>query len=285
MYDELNTIAVAIESLKQEPNPIKDYVFPVAMAFFSTILGALVAYGTLIFQEKNHIQKDRVHSLNAWLLTAEEMLSNLVSIKSQYCDGLTDNPVQRALHTRSLIKNYKLIEKDIASLSFITPSESDTQLHNEKWRQVPRIRIMMDNYNLVMSMWKKRVEIDRPFREQLSKDTNLTDGRVTLDEIYQSISRPEFNVLVDITEKSIKFTDDLIIEIHDFLDKMPNVGNALIKKKYRESYGPLLKFSYDSNHKLKALIKRSIDVDYSILSDMFGKSEEEIKQEYKTGYE
>lgn len=285
MHDELKIIAVAIEGLKEESNPFKDYVFPVVMAFFSSVLGAFTAYFTLLHQDKNKIQKDRVHSLNDWILTAQGMLSNLISIKSQYADGLTNDPIQRTMHTRSIIKNHKSIDKDIASLAFIVPNKKDTPSHGIKWRQISKIPMMVENYNLILDMWAKRIELDRPIKEKIAKDYDLIAGSVTPEQIFQSIEPSEFTILVDITEKSIKYTDDLIVEINDFLVNIPKIGKSLINEKHTKAYGPIISFSSETNPHLQRWIRKLEDVDYSILAALFGKTEEEVRKEYETGYE
>lgn len=284
MHEELSSIASAIKELKQDNNPIKDYLFPVGMAFFSSMLGAGVAYFTLIHQEKNKVQKDRVHSLNDWLLSVEEMLTDLISIKSNYSAGLSDNPIQRTLYARSLIGTSKPIEKDITCLAFVIPNESDIASQAVKWRELPRIRMMVKNYNIVLEMWKKRTEIDRPIKEKLAKEygEGIYASVVSQSDIFKVIDRSEFVVLVDITEKAIKFTDDLIIEMNDFLEKMPEIGKQLIKKKHITAHGPLVKFS--TTH-LTPFINRSASVDYSLLAELFGKPEDELVKEYETGYE
>ncbi|WP_155757640.1 hypothetical protein [Acinetobacter schindleri] len=42
--NEEQLIAEAILQLKQESNVIKDYIFPIAMALVSSLIGAIVGY-------------------------------------------------------------------------------------------------------------------------------------------------------------------------------------------------------------------------------------------------
>lgn len=47
MSHEIEPIVHAIESLRQEANPFKDYLFPIITGAFSSLLGFVVAYFTL----------------------------------------------------------------------------------------------------------------------------------------------------------------------------------------------------------------------------------------------
>ena len=55
MQEEIESIVKAIESLQQESNPFKDYMFPLASGFFSSMLGAGVAYLTLRHQDNSQL--------------------------------------------------------------------------------------------------------------------------------------------------------------------------------------------------------------------------------------
>ena len=57
MIEETELLVRAIESLRQDENLFKDYIFPIASAFFSALLGAGVAYFTLKYQEDIKIEK------------------------------------------------------------------------------------------------------------------------------------------------------------------------------------------------------------------------------------
>jgi hypothetical protein len=47
VHEETELLVNAIEALKQEPNYIKDYIFPIASALFTSVLGAGIAFFTL----------------------------------------------------------------------------------------------------------------------------------------------------------------------------------------------------------------------------------------------
>lgn len=286
MREEIESIVQAIKSLQQESNPFKDYLFPWVTAFFSSVLGALVAYFTLRHQDNIQIEKERINTVNDWMLLAEGAISSLIAIKSNYHGKLTNNPFQRTLQIRSLIHSTKKLDKNLSSLSFVIPKKEDKKSQTIKWRQLPRIRAMIENYNFIIELWNKRSELERPIKEKIIKDnTNLAYADVTREQIFKSVSPSDFTVLVDLTERAIKFTDDLIIEINDFMTQFPEIGKSLINSKYIKQYGPIITYSADENPKLLALIDKTPDVDYTILAGLFGKTVDAVKNEYTTGYE
>ncbi len=286
MNEETKALVAAISSLKQDPSYFKDYIFPLVTGLFSSLLGAGVAYFTIRHQDNALLQKHRVKAINDWVLSAEGAMQSLISIKQNYHGKLSSNPFQRAMEVRSLIGNTTKLDKDVTDLAFIVPRKDQPDTHNIKWRQIPKIRSMVQNYNLTIDTWNKRAEIDRPIKEQLMRDYGgLAYAHVNKEQIFKSVGAANFTLLIDFTERAIKFTDDLIIEFNDFLNHFPEITKPLITEKYRDRYGPILTFSTGGNEKLENLMKKCVEVDYSILALLFGESEARIKAEYETGYE
>lgn len=285
MNEETKALVEAIISLKQESSYFKDYIFPLTAGLFSTLLGAGVAYFTIRHQDNFLIQKNRVQAVNDWILCAEGAAQSLISIKQNYHGKLTSNPFQRAIEVRSLIGATKKINKDIANISFIVPRKNEPDTHDIKWRKLALIRSMMQNYNLIIDIWNKRAEIDRPIKQKLMHDYGeLAYVNVSKEDILKSVGIDNFTSLMDLTERSIRFTDDLIIELHDFLEHFPEIAKSLVAEKYRDKYGPVITCSIGGNTKLENLMEKTIEVDYSILAPLFGETEERLRAEYDTGY-
>lgn len=286
MSHEIEQIVHAIESLRQEANPFKDYLFPIIIGAFSSLLGFVVAYFTLRYQEDIQTQKERIKTINDWMLLAEGASASLVAIKANYHGKLGNNPFQRTLSTRSIIHSTKKIDTNLSSLSFIIPRKEDKKSQEIKWRQLPLIRAMFENYNFIIELWDKRSEIERPIKEKLVKDYGtLAFAEVDREQIFKSVDPSEFIVLMDLTERAIKYTDDLIIEINDFMTEFPEIGKSFINKKSLENYGPVITYSAEDNEKLLTLIRKSPEVDYQILAELLGETEEQVRSEYTTGYE
>lgn len=286
MSHEIETLVQAIESLRQEANPFKDYLFPVIGGAFSALLGFAVAYFTLRYQENTQTQKDKINNINDWMLLADGAIASLITIKSTYHGKLENNPFQRTLSIRSMLQSKKRLDKNLSSLSFIIPREEDKKSQEVKWRQLPKIRAMIENYNYVIELWNKRSEIERPITERIVQDYGtLGFVNVTREQIFKSVNPSEFITLIDLTEKAIKLTDDLIIELQDFMMDFPEIGKSLINEKYLKKFGFIIILSTETNAKIFSFIDKSPEVDYKILAELFGQTEEQVKNEYITGYE
>lgn len=107
MHQEFESLIQSVESLKQDVNPFKDYVFPIISGFLSSLLGAGVAYFTLKHQDSVKIEKEKLDTVNDWLLLAESAIATLVTLKKNYHKNIDSNPFQRALTIRSIIHSSK----------------------------------------------------------------------------------------------------------------------------------------------------------------------------------
>ncbi len=286
MCNETELLVKAIEGLQQESNFFKDYMFPLVGAFFSALLGAGVAYLTLKYQEITKIEKEKMDSANNWILSVESAFSSLIALKSNYHNKLTPNPLQRAAIIPTIIFDPKPITEELSSLSFVIPKKEDEDSQLVKWRSITRIRSMVNNYNFLLSLWVKRNELERPIKEKIVHDfSDRAYADVTRDEIFSSVGTANYTALIDVTEKSLKFTDDLIIELNDFLTEFPSVAKTLINTNKLKHYGSLISFFSGGNEILTNLIVKVPDVDYDALAELYGRTAEQIKTEYSTGYE
>lgn len=284
MQEEAKLIVKAIESLRSEPNLFKDYIFPIASAFFSAILGGAIALLFFRYQEKISVEKCKMNSANKWTLLAEEARSNLVSIKQNYHGTLTEKPIQRALAIPSILFSSQSIIENYADLSFIVPKAGAEKI--EKWSQIPRIRAMIHNYNYLQDLWLKRNEIERPITEAVV--TTYSDKAhvdVTLEEVVNCVGAVQFSSLVDLTEHVVTLTDDLLVEFDSFLAEFPLYVKSLINHKKIKGYGSVLTYSNNGNVKLLEILKKSPQADYESIADLFGVSPEAMKSRYETGYE
>lgn len=286
MHHETELLVAAIESLKQEPNFFKDYVFPIASAFFTSILGATIAYFTLKYQESIQIEKDKMNSANKWILLADSARSTLLSIKSNYYKKLTDSPIQRSLVIPDILFYADRISENFQDLSFIVPIADATTTDYPKWSQIPRIYSMFSNYNYLLKLWEQRNEINQPFQEELLKQyPNQGYAHISNEKVISSVDHVKLVRLIDLTERVIKITDDILLELDDFLSEFPNYTKQLINVKRLKKYGSILLYSNNDNQELLSLLKRVPEVDFSSVESLYGQSADEIKEQHKTGYE
>lgn len=286
MHEEAELIVKAIEGLKQDPNYLKDYAFPIASAFFTSILGAGIAYFTLRHQEGVQIEKDKIDSSNKWTLKVEEARSTLIAIKGNYHGQLGDTPFQRLSAIPSILFHGDAVKENYQDLSFIVPSSDDAEADYPKWSQIPRIRTMVSNYNYLLKLWEQRNDINQRFKEQLLQHHgNKAYVKLSLDDAIAATGQANMVILIDLTERVVKLTDDLIRELDNFLNEFPNFAKTKIQVKRLKRYGSILTFSNNGNEKLLDLLKPSPDVDFSSVEVLFGESSVDIKQRHTTGYE
>lgn len=284
MHNETELIVNAIESLRQEDNIFKDYIFPIASALFTSLLGFVIAYKFFRYQEDIKIEKEKMDTANKWTLLADEARSKLISIKQNYHGKLTGNPIQRAAAISTILFTAKPIVEDYSKLSFLVPKQSSDEY--PKWSQIPRIRTMIHNYNYVQELWLKRNEIERPIKEkvvQLYSTKAFVD--VSPEQIFECVGEADFALLVDLTEKVITLTDDLLVELDDFRANFPVYAKTHIDTKRLKRYGSVLTYPIDKNEILLAMLKKSPNTDYSSVTALFGATTDQLKQRYSTGYE
>jgi len=286
MQEETELVVKAIESLKQDSSFFKDYAFPITSAFFTSLLGAGIAYFTLRRQEGIQIEKDKMDSSNKWTLKVEEARSTLIAIKNNYHGQLGHNPFQRLSAIPNILFHAVEITENYQDLSFIVPSSNDVEADNIKWNQLSRIRIMISNYNYLLKLWGQRNDINQRFKENLLKHHgDKAYAKLSLDDAISANGRANMVILIDLTENVVKLTDNLIQEMDNFLNEFPIFVKTKIKTKRLKRYGSILTFSNNGNEKLLNLLEPSPEVDFRSVEVLFGESSEVIKQRHTTGYE
>lgn len=288
MNPEIEPLVKAIESLQQETSLFKDYMFPIASAFFTSLLGAGVAYLTLKYNENIQIEKNKMDATNKWTFLAEEARANLLAIKRNYHGSLTTSPAQRMSAIPSILFHASPILERYEQLSFIIPKAKSNLKDQHKWSQILRIRSMVNNYNYILELWEQRNKVERPIKEKIMKKySNVTNGFVNIgyNELIECIGPVDLSVVIDITERVVNLTDDLLIELDGFLLEFPKYAETLINTKKLKKYGSILKHSNDGNPAIMDLLKKSPEADYSTVENLFGESSERIKARYQTGYE
>lgn len=285
VHIETAQVVQAIESLQQEPNLFKDYIFPIASALFTSILGAGIAYFTLRSQENIQIEKDKMNNTNKWTFLLEEAGTTLMAIKMIYYDQLSDNPIQRISAIPSILLNAQPINEKLESLSFIV-KKLDSKTEPEKWSQISKIKLMVNSYNHLIYLWEQRNSIDKPIKEKLIAEfSNQGYIDISEQEAIQAIGPAKMVLLIDLTEKVVKFTDDLLIEINDFLINFPAYAKSRIKTKQLKRFGSVITYSNNGNTLLLAMLAKTPEPDFTSVEELFGETSKEIKKRMKNGYE
>jgi hypothetical protein len=285
VHEETALLVQAIEGLQQESNHFKDYIFPIASALCTSLLGAGIAYLTLRHQEGVQIEKDKLETSNKWTFHAEGARATLIAIKANYHGQLSDSPLQRLGSIPSILFNAESITENYQNLSFLIPSANEKK-EIPKWSQIPRIRAMISNYNYLLKLWQQRNEMNEQFKRQiLQSQGSKAYTNLSLEDVIAACGQAQVVVLIDLTERVIRLTDDLIIELDSFLSEFPVYAKTKVQVKRLKRYGLIVTYSNNGNEKLLKLLERSPEVDFKPVEQLFGEPADEIKRRHTTGYE
>lgn len=191
--------------------------------FISTLVGA-VATGAIAWIATKQInytakQNKRVEIANKWQIMAIDCFMTLEAIKQNYLHATTiDHPLERFLSIPVIALPLEPIQTKTYELSFLTPVTFDE--HREApWMSIIRISSMIKNYNIAMQTWQMRNEQYLQIRESLARHeiTQTDEERIGAEKFITIIGEGKLLEHLRLTEKVIHLTDNLIIEIYDFI--------------------------------------------------------------------
>ncbi|WP_308375606.1 hypothetical protein [Microbulbifer sp. RZ01] len=278
---EESELVKAILELKQESNPVKDYIYP----FLITSLAAFLGLFSVKYQKYIDAQKEKLEVANNWVVSFQGAFEGLISIKRTYKGKLSDDPLQRTSAVQEIIHSATKIDLDLGGLSFLVPEKSDTEALEDKWRSLPRINSMKKNYNFLIEVWGKRnlhAAIIIPKIIKVHAENGVAD--MSYPKIIECVGQEEFLPYMDLTEYAIKMTDDLLIEIYDFVSNFEKSAKECIDIFRVRSYGQILTYK-NENAEVKDCLEKSPALDYAHLSQLFNVPEEHLRAKYHTGYE
>lgn len=272
MSDE-KLIAEAILQLKQDSNILKDYMFPIAMALFSSFIGALVGYFVYLRQERLANEKKKFDIINKWILLGNEIQQDLTAIKVNYFKQLDNDPFNRAFSIPTMILNPQKYNLEYQELAFIEDK------YPSKFSHIPYLRTLFGNYLNTLSIWDKRNQLNDEIKSQIIMHipNNSTYYDVERNLINSLVDQSKLAALIDLTETVIRYTDDLIIEFEDFINEIPEISKKIIDTKLLKNYGKILEYGNMLNNEL--ILECQLP-DYKKLSLMLGRPEQEIMARY-----
>ena len=277
--DELKNITEALEGL--QGGVFKDYVYPVTIAFFSTLLGASVAYLTVRRQEYIQQEKSKLEIANRWILRMEEARTNLFSIKRNYHGELSAHPFQRATVIPTNPLKHKVIDEDYIGLTFIMPKKLRKGKMPYRWSQITRIRAVLANYNELMLIWERRHALHEEFISCIREDnvTHMSDG-LAFEKAIELYGPDRILRLIDNNEQAIVLTDRLLEELTDFVVNFPHYVKTMIDLKRLKRVGTLVGYYGDTTRELDWLLVRSPQADFKTIEFLVPESEAEIERRF-----
>lgn len=275
MSSDVDLIVKAIEGL--HTNIITDYILPVGTVLVSGFLGAGVAYYSINRQEKTRIEIEKINSINSTILSATEVQSRLISIKENYIEQITDNPLNRMLSIPPILLKEEKVQINLAELSFLAPKKIASEV--QKWESITYISTLFSNFEFLLRLWVKRNEIILDIRPKIDP---YMGKPLNFHEIEQLLGKSTIFQLLDFTELALMMTDELLIEISNFLTEFNEIAISKVNKKILNRFGSILKIELpDSNRKFTAKVPK---VDLDLLSQIQGIPVKDLIQRYRPIY-
>lgn len=312
--DDAVLISQAMLLLKQESSFWKDYVFPIASALFTSILGGWIAYFTLVYQERIRVVKERVDAANKCTFAVFDMFQTLITIKDLYRSKITSDYMQRAHAMTHVLLLSEKITVDLNALSFLIPDRDDVvepassilnKMKNiilsilsflkliddvksvggvNKWKDVSLIYALVKNYNNCLFFLNKRNIVFDKYVDSFYSKKGYTHFRgLSASELIGVVGRHNLVDLVEITEQLIVLIDDLIVESNDFLGNFPDVIKSSIEPRLLAKSGVFVN-KISENENSVDFLNYCPDVDKVTLSKLLGISPDEVATRYSTGY-
>lgn len=305
MSPDAEIIARSILSLKSNTDVVKDYIFPVAMSFFSALIGAISAHYFFKRQEKFKQEKEKLDSFNSVYFNVNNCLNTLISIKYNYLHINTSSPIERAINFNNMIFSADKVDENITGLSFIRSkpnqdksitntiknyfsSNNNTPLTTKEisktWRNLLRINMILKNYNFAIELIKVRnnhdVEIRNILVTTLKQDSPQLVANAQM--IIDAISPEKASIYVDLTEQSIAIIDFLIVEMDSFLKESPMIAESNIDMKVLKNIGSIPRYT-NEKQKYIELVKPMIRPDYTSLGKLLGTDSQSAQSRYTYG--
>lgn len=279
MSDDWSALIEVIKSLKEEPDFLQGYIWPIVTGLTSALIGAGIAFWTIKHQEIIQIEKDKLDSGNLLILKALQAQAHLVAWKTNYSPALSDEPLHRLLSIPRMVSTYNPIEYKIESILFTIRKPSSDEVLS-KWSNVVRIMSMIENYNELRAILDKRSFSYEKIVEIISQAQPGPD--ISPTQIQQLIPHGLLRETLDLTEKTVIMVDDLIIELASFLKTFPEILTGSIQTKKIKHYGNVVTTSSPPD-KYSYLYERCGEVNYQRLAEIFNEDEASVRKRYSIG--
>lgn len=297
-------IAKAISSIRSDVDVFKDYVFPVAMSFFSSFLGVLSAYWIYTKQERIKKEKENFLKSNNVILKVFETLNVIVALKVNYYKRIDPQPLHRVFLVPPFLSHLQRAQVDIGDFLFIkqvstankslyeriydfikfkmmrrerlTPSAEEI---GKSWRNLSRLSACVNNYNFIVSVIEERNKILMNIKSRLSSHNKGKDLKISPEMALEIIGGDDMIPLIDLTETFLSMIDYLIHEMDSFLKEFPDIAESNIELSLVGRGAKLTRVINDRPLYIECL-KRVSPPDYVLLSTLLRIPLDEVKYKY-----
>lgn len=257
----LNHLTDVVDAASQT-NLFKDYVMPVFVVILSAITAYLIAIRGYRFQEASRNERAKADSLNTITLQMQNMQSNLIAIKQNYCEDIEFHPMQRALNVPTMpirIETVNFKSNELVQLLHA----SNVDIEKYPWMNMASFVATYSNYNMFIEILNLRNKLDEEVKRQVASllPSAGPRGEIKTNDIMKLLEESLVMKYVDLTEKLITLVDDLLLTINDFLINFPKKASEPLKKKYLNNYVYLQSYINQSPAYEKSLIRcKEVDI-------------------------
>lgn len=273
-------IVMAIESLQS--NPVKDYIMPMGGVFVSGLLGMGVAYYSVNRQEKTKLELLKVDTINETLLLAQDMRARLISIKQNYAQSLDADPISRMLAIPPIVLSEHGVHMHLSRLSFMVPCNKQNKV--TRWESIDYVATIFSNYNFLLELWKKRNEIIIGLQPQL---THLFRVGLNYSALVEAVGEATIMQILDLTERVVVMTDDILIEISCFLIGFGKIAKSHIDQNVTRNLSKIIQVTLPNIHTYPLaveMLSRVPELDFNAASQLHQIPIDVLKERYKPLY-
>lgn len=261
----LNHLTDVVETASQT-NFFKDYFMPLVTVTISAVTAYFIAIEGYKFQDASRNERNKADTLNEVILQMQNMQANLIAMKQNYCNELSDHPLTRALSIPTIpMQVEKATFKPHSLAQLLYARHVDIEKH--PWMNIASFVATYGNYNQLFELLVLRNKISEDVRNTLAPllNTASANGNIDMHDIRNALGDLKIMKFVDLTEKIIIMVDDLIITINDFLHNFPRKASEPLKAKYLNNY-VYLKDYMNESQSFKETLKKCKQVDFKILA-------------------
>ncbi|MCG8434020.1 MAG: hypothetical protein MJA83_08315, partial [Gammaproteobacteria bacterium] len=138
-------------------------------------------------------------------------------------------------------------------------------------------------YNLMISQWERRNEIERPIRSKvIAEVSGNAYAYATQDQFIASVGPAKALELIDLTEQLVKSTDQLIAEMMSFLASFPAVAKRNVNEQLPKNHGGVIAF--EPHESWIEFAKYEPSPNYKVIAELCDLPVEAVVGRYGTGY-
>ncbi|HFK2694286.1 TPA: hypothetical protein ACG1DO_004122 [Kluyvera ascorbata] len=270
MSPDTKALVDAIDSLHQSSSIFKSYIFPFIPVVTTALLGYFIARFSFKWQQNKLSEAIRLKQTNAFLIQIRNALQALLTEKKKYYYFMRNhsNVTIRIFLIKEITTQFPDV-KNVEDMYFLDPNKIISG-----WADIDNICKMVWQYNKLVYLSAVRNELLGEIEKLVSYDSN---GALVFD--FTSLEGPNrlvFEKAIKITETFIKLLDDIVIDMHNFLNDIENITNGFFPK----IAGKVVTFEFIGEDDVSQHIERICEPDFDIWANAINGDSSSIRRAY-----